>query len=245
MNPISRFRTRARSDNGRSATDLPLRMYLPSVGESSRPRIDRSVDLPQPDGPAMAMYSPLLISRWIPARACVSTSSVKNTFVTPSRWMSDCADVFICAPCGWLRTSAFELYPVERIELRHVGQNDLVAGLESFEDLDGVHRGASELHLGGERLAARLHLEDRDGAVLLAERRASDEDDVVELLELDGAVDAQVRTRSRRQVAVHDHVDADRPARRGGVDAWDVPLDDAVAGGGLGRLAGLSCLWFA
>jgi hypothetical protein len=63
MNPISRLRTRARSESGRSATDLPLRMYFPSVGESRRPRIDSNVDFPQPDGPAIAMYSPLLISR--------------------------------------------------------------------------------------------------------------------------------------------------------------------------------------
>src|SRR6476469_9222834 len=102
MKPISRLRTRARSDNGRSATDLPLRMYLPSVGEASSPRIDRSVDLPQPDGPAIAMYSPLLICRWIPASAWVSTSSVKKTLVTPSRWISvgadEFGDVFIGAP---------------------------------------------------------------------------------------------------------------------------------------------------
>ena len=98
MNPISRLRTRARSERGRSATDLPFRMYLPSVGESSRPRIDSSVDLPQPDGPAIAMYSPLLISRWMPASACVSTSSVKKTLVTPSRWISVGAGVFIVTP---------------------------------------------------------------------------------------------------------------------------------------------------
>src|SRR3982751_1415941 len=98
MNPISRLRTRARSDSGRSATGLLFKVYFPSVGESSKPRIDSSVDFPQPDGPAMAMYSPLLISRWMPASACVSTSSVKKTFVTPSRWISVGADVFIVAP---------------------------------------------------------------------------------------------------------------------------------------------------
>ena len=82
-------------------------MYLPSVGESSSPRIESSVDLPQPDGPAMAMYSPLLISRWIPASAWVSTSSVKNTFVTPSRWISVCAAVFIMRSLvSWLSDSS-------------------------------------------------------------------------------------------------------------------------------------------
>jgi hypothetical protein len=51
---------------------------------SRRPRIERRVDFPQPEGPAMATYSPLLISRWIPERAWVSTSSVRKTFVTLS-----------------------------------------------------------------------------------------------------------------------------------------------------------------
>ena len=48
----------------------------PSEGESSRPRIESSVVLPHPEGPEIAMYSPVLISRWISASAWVSTSSV-------------------------------------------------------------------------------------------------------------------------------------------------------------------------
>src|SRR5439155_11940760 len=96
MNPISRLRTRARSEAGSSATGRLLSRYEPSVGESSRPRIDSSVDLPQPDGPAIDTYSPLPIWRWIPDKACVSTSSVKNTFVTPSSLMSGC-DPSFCA----------------------------------------------------------------------------------------------------------------------------------------------------
>ena len=89
MKPISRLRTRARCDIGSSATSWPFSQYLPSDGESSRPRIDSSVDLPQPDGPEMATYSPCLISMWMPERACVSTSSVKNTFLMPSSRMRD------------------------------------------------------------------------------------------------------------------------------------------------------------
>ncbi len=58
---------------------------MPSLGVSSRPRMASSVDLPQPDGPEIDTYSPFLMSRWIPARAWVSTSSVRNTLVTPSR----------------------------------------------------------------------------------------------------------------------------------------------------------------
>src|SRR5689334_22180856 len=50
--------------------------------------MESSVDLPQPDGPAIEMYVPFLISRWISSSACVSTSSVKKTFFTPSILMS-------------------------------------------------------------------------------------------------------------------------------------------------------------
>src|SRR6185295_1579801 len=94
----SRLRTRARSDAASSATGRLLRRYWPSVGESSRPRIDSSVDLPQPDGPAIDTYSPLPISMWMPDSACVSTSSVKNTFVTPSSLISGCTFSAMLSP---------------------------------------------------------------------------------------------------------------------------------------------------
>src|SRR3954469_14115595 len=98
MNPISRLRTRARSEAGSSATGRLLRKYCPSVGESSSPRIDRRVDLPQPEGPAIDTYSPLLICRWIPESACVSTSSVKKTLVTPSSLINACPFSAMLAP---------------------------------------------------------------------------------------------------------------------------------------------------
>src|SRR5882724_6068000 len=53
--------------------------------------MESRVDLPQPDGPAMATYSPLRMSMWMPERACVSTSSVRNTLVTPSSLIRDSA----------------------------------------------------------------------------------------------------------------------------------------------------------
>ena len=55
---------------------MSVELKVPEVGESSRPRIDSSVDLPQPDGPEMATYSPRRSVRWIPDSAWVSTSSV-------------------------------------------------------------------------------------------------------------------------------------------------------------------------
>src|SRR6266404_1884098 len=87
MNPTSRLRIRARS-----------------VDESRSPRIESSVDFPQPDGPAIETYSPLKISRWMPESACVSTSSVKKTFVTDWSWMRgvDPFFIFVISDCWFL-----------------------------------------------------------------------------------------------------------------------------------------------
>src|SRR5262245_54356711 len=105
----------------------------------------------------------------MPARACVSTSSVKNTFVTASRWMSGCADVFIVTPLLSLQLDA-----IERVVLRHVGENHLVARLQALEHLNRADRCGTQLHLRGARLTGRAYLEDRDRAVFLSECRAAD-----------------------------------------------------------------------
>ncbi len=76
MKPISRLRMRARSAAPSFSTCTPDKVYEPLVGVSSRPRIERSVDLPQPEGPPMETYSPLRTSNWMSERACVSSSSV-------------------------------------------------------------------------------------------------------------------------------------------------------------------------
>src|SRR5882672_7754160 len=89
MKPISRLRMRARSGSERPWTGRSFRMYEPSVGESRRPRMERRVDLPQPEGPAIETYSPFLMSIWMPDNAWVSTSSVRKTFVTPSSLMRE------------------------------------------------------------------------------------------------------------------------------------------------------------
>src|SRR5215212_11117675 len=141
MKPISRLRTRARSDAGSSATGRPFNRYWPSVGESRRPRIDSKVDLPQPDGPAIDTYSPLLICRWIPESACVSTSSVKNTFVTPSSLISACP--FSAILCLLL----FQANAIVGVVRRHVRQNHLIPDLQSRQHFNGVHRAFSELDL--------------------------------------------------------------------------------------------------
>src|SRR5207253_9708629 len=204
MNPISRLRTRARSDAASSATGRLFSKYWPSVGVSSRPRIDRSVDLPQPDGPAIDTYSPLLIKRWIPESACVSTSSVKKTFVTPSSLISGCPFSAMPLSCRDERCvsplSLLQSDPLVRVVRGHVGQNHLIPDLEAREHLDRVHRALPELHLHALGVhAVALNLEQADNALILAEGRATHEDHVVQPFELDRPVDAEIRHGALRQ----------------------------------------------
>src|SRR5262245_47776163 len=115
MKPICRLRTCARAFASSVVTSRPSSKYSPTVGESSRPRIDSSVDLPQPDGPEMAMYSPRSIFRFTSSSACVRTSSVSNTRDTPFNSMTVFSltmvltylklktNLGVVAPCGGVR----------------------------------------------------------------------------------------------------------------------------------------------
>src|SRR5438477_5461395 len=229
MNPISRLRTRARSEAGSSATGRPFSRYCPSVGESSKPRMDSSVDLPQPDGPAIDTYSPLSIWRWMPDNACVSTSSVKNTFVTPSSLMSACPVSAISFSCRASPT-LFQPDAIVCVVCRHIGQDHLIADLESLQHFDRVDRAPAKLHLHALGVhAVGGHLEEADDALILAEGGPAHEEDVVQPLELDRAVDAQIRHRTARQVADERDVDGPRAILHRRIDAGDAPLHDAVA----------------
>ncbi len=50
----------------------PLKMMEPPVGSSSRFRLRRKVDLPEPEGPMTTMTSPLSISTVMPSRALMA-----------------------------------------------------------------------------------------------------------------------------------------------------------------------------
>ena len=68
-NPISSFRMRASSLSFIWLTCLPFRRYDPLDGVSRQPIRFISVDLPDPDGPMMATYSPRSIEMFTPRRA--------------------------------------------------------------------------------------------------------------------------------------------------------------------------------
>ena len=103
-------------------------------------------------------------------------------------------------------------------------------GSKTVRDFDGVDGAAAELHRRANRFGtARDEFENADGAVVLAKSGPADVDDVVESLELDRAVDAQIGARAFRQFAVDRHIDRDRSLLHRGIDADDVAFNDAVA----------------
>jgi len=65
---------RASSGSPARATSSPLKKYSPLVGRSRQPRIDISVDLPDPDAPMIATSSPRSMVNVTPRSAWMSTS---------------------------------------------------------------------------------------------------------------------------------------------------------------------------
>src|ERR1700737_74588 len=70
----------ASSSSSRSLTSRPASQYLPELGESRHPIRFINVDLPEPDGPMIATYSPRRISRVTPRSACTSSEPIWYVF---------------------------------------------------------------------------------------------------------------------------------------------------------------------
>src|ERR1019366_4378457 len=196
---------------------------MPSVGVSNNPRMASSVDLPQPEGPPIDRYSPFATSMWIADSACVSTSSVTKTLLTASSRSSGCEPLSIVIyPFYESRETLVQLNSVVTVVGRHIREYHLVSHLESVLDFDGIHRTAPQhhLHLVGV-LAVRLHLEELNRALLLPENRPSDKYHIVQPLQLDGAIHAQIRPRALRQaVLAHQqrHIYRHRAVEDRGID---------------------------
>src|SRR5262245_30463497 len=191
------------------------------------------VDLPQPEGPAMATYSPLRISRWTPERAWVSSSSVKKTFLTASSWMRAGRSSVMAAPEKALRKEIWllEADAVDGVPGRHVGQNDLVARRQAFEHLDAVGRAAAvEDGDPGGGVAVDAELEKAGASLGLARGRPGDGEGVLDVLDLDGAVDREVGAGAARQLAFEGHVHQHGAFGDRGVDAHHLAGHLAVAG---------------
>src|SRR4051794_37215086 len=139
----------------------------------------RRVDFPQPDGPEIDTYSPRRSSRCIPANACVSTSSVTNTLVTPS----------ICsnASCAFiLPVLLLEADPVVPIHRRHIGEEDLISHFQSFNHFYRCDGCPSKLDRDPNGfLSVEFELEKRNSRVRLAQNRPCDMEHVIQAFNLD------------------------------------------------------------
>ena len=125
----------------------------------------------------------------------------------------------------------------------HVGQDDAVAGLEAADDFDRVDGTPSELDRDAGCInLVGVELEDVHSAAFLAEGRPADVNDVVETLEFNRAIDAQVGPRALGEFAGERDVDRDRAVLNLGVDARDPSGHDAIARVDRGVLADLNIL---
>src|ERR1051326_5853852 len=92
--------------------------------------------------------------------------------------------------CHRLEKRSLQPQPFMRVPLRHVGQDDLVAGLQASDHFYGAHRTAAQLdRLAAHSLASVHDFEQTDGAVGLGLHRTSDVEHRLEALEFDDALD--------------------------------------------------------
>ena len=102
--PMRRLRTSARAVSLMWLTSSPARWYRPAVGTSRQPKMCMSVDLPEPEGPMMATYSPCSIVRLTPRSAATEIDPVRYTLVTRSRSMTASSAVTADVPRGGVIT---------------------------------------------------------------------------------------------------------------------------------------------
>src|SRR5579862_2267229 len=97
-----------------------------------------------------------------------------------------------------MESSLFHTHLVDVVPRGHVGDDHAVTGRETLQHFYSRHRALAQLYcLPNRRVPIRPDLEQGDGAVGLTERRATDIEHVVQSLDLDRAIDAEIRSRAR------------------------------------------------
>src|SRR4029077_1794558 len=107
-----------------------------------------------------------------------------------------------------------------------------------LQDLHGIDRAAAQLHVDpvGVGIVAH-HFEEADRAVRLAVYRTADVEHIFQVFELDGAIDAEVRTRAQGKRIVDAHINGYGTVDNRRIDADHETLDDSRARGPRGVLA--------
>src|SRR5690349_2891427 len=179
MNPILRPRTSACWSSLSRATLLPSSQYSPRDGTSRQPRMFINVDLPDPDEPITATYSPASTRSDTPWSACSAVSPWPYVLVT-SRISIRCSAARKASATGATRTAgaraapateaaagarARELTPAE-LPLPVLGagapdraleQLDLIALVQTGRDLRIAVTADPDLHLTGPAAVGHGH----------------------------------------------------------------------------------------
>ena len=91
--------------------------------------------------------------------------------------------------------SSIEPYPIVVVPVTGIGENYFLSLIQSTEYLDGVHRALPELDLNPIGVdAVALEPEQGNRGSRLAERRPANIQDVFQSLDLNRAIDAEVRS---------------------------------------------------
>src|SRR6266478_807215 len=127
------------------------------------------------------------------------------------RWRSSCEDEVMllsysyCFDCFKLEIRfrnhrSIQSNSIVRVPCTSIREDDLISGLKTVQDLNGVHGALAELYRSARRFGGAVdELEHADGVVLLSECRPAYVDNVIQMFELDGSVNAEIGPGAFRQ----------------------------------------------
>src|SRR6266436_8184715 len=121
--------------------------------------------------------------------------------------------------------------PVVCVPCTSIREDDLISGLKTIQDLNGIHGALAELYRSARRFRGAVdELEHADGVVLLSECRPAYVDNVIQMFELDGSVNAEIGPGAFRQRLVKGDFDIYSPLFHCGIHPRDMTVRDTVAG---------------
>src|SRR5882724_6479078 len=157
------------------------------------------------------------------------------------RWRSSCEDEVMllsysyCFDCFKLEIRfrnqrSIQSNSIVRVPCTSIREDDLISGLKTIQDLNGIHGALAELNRSARRFRGAIdELEHADGVVLLSKCRPAYIDNVIQMLELDCSVDAEIGPCAFRQRLIKSYFDIHRPLLYCRINPRNVAVRDAIA----------------
>src|SRR6266487_6031732 len=119
--------------------------------------------------------------------------------------------------------------PVVCVPCTSIREDDLISGLKTIQDLNGIHGALAELYRSARRFRGAVdELEHADGVVLLSECWPAHVNDVIQMFELDRSIDTEIGSRALRQWLVESNFNCHGPLLHCRIDARDVTVRSAI-----------------